>query len=711
MYLTILRLPLLGSITAGFIGRKIGVTGSQMISCLCVMCSALLSIIAFYEVGLRGSPVSIHLTSWIDSELLQVDWGFLFDSLTTSILLPVLVVSALVHLFSIRYMGRDPHVQRFFSYLSIFTFFILILVRGDNYLVLFVGWEGIGISSYLLINFWYTRLQANKSRIKRLRTNRVGDTFLSIGFFALFFIVANIDFATVFSLSPFCNEVALTCISLLFLLGRIGKSAQLGLHTWLPDRMEGPTPVSALIHAATLVTAGVYLLLRSSPLLEYAPTALVRITWVGAVTAFIAATTGLLQNDLKRVIAYSTCSQIGYLFIAVGLSQYNVALFHLVNHAFFKALLFLARGGVLHSIRDQQDIRRLGGLVALLPFTYVAILIGSLSLIAIPFITGFYSKDLILELRCGQYNFTGYLAYTLGTITAGITAFYSFRLITITFFSTRNARKTDYENTIEQPFRVRISYTILRLRAIFFGFVWRDAFTGIGSTFLSSALFTHPDHVSLVEAEYGLTWFHKILPAILTLMGIILRFYLYNSINGRKWLRSITPGFSYLDTHLLNFSNQNRILQKDTSLNLTFSPKKRLDQLYRFLNGKWYFDVVYNHFIYQKRLNLGLITSKIIDLGVVELLGPFGISSSLTRTSNKVRQFDTGVITTYGLYIVIGILTISILLFSNILLHFTFFSNTLFFDSSRILFIYAVRLFYISSALPFKENQAGETVL
>lgn len=333
MYLAILALPLFGSRVAGLLGRKIGVTGAHIITTGALMTSARLSLVAFYEVGLCNSPVSIELFNWFDSESLLINWGFLFDSLTVSMLLPVLIVSSLVHLYSISYMSEDPHQQRFFSYLSMFTFFMLILVAGDNYLILFVGWEGIGISSYLLINFWYTRIRANKAGIKALTVNRVGDMGLSLGFFAILWVFGNLDYATVFRIAPYINETAITIIGLLLLSGAMAKSAQLGLHTWLPDAMEGPTPVSALIHAATLVTAGVYLMLRSSPVIEYGPTVLIVITWVGSLTAFVAATTGLLQNDLKRVIRYSTMSQMGYLFMAVGLSEYNVALFHLVNHA------------------------------------------------------------------------------------------------------------------------------------------------------------------------------------------------------------------------------------------------------------------------------------------------------------------------------------------------------------------------------------------
>ncbi|BEI87280.1 NADH dehydrogenase subunit 5 (mitochondrion) [Cutaneotrichosporon cavernicola] len=599
------------------------------------MASALLSLVAFYEVGLCGSPVSIELFSWIDSEFLLVNWGFLFDSLTVSMLLPVLVVSSLVHLYSVSYMAEDPHNQRFFSYLSMFTFFMLVLVAGDNYLILFVGWEGIGVSSYLLINFWYTRIQANKSGIKAMTVNRVGDMFLSVGFFSILWVFGNVDYATVFRIAPYINETAITIIGLLLLVGAMAKSAQFGLHTWLPDAMEGPTPVSALIHAATLVTAGVYLMLRSSPIIEYGPTVLVVITWVGALTAFVAATTGLLQNDLKRVIAYSTMSQMGYLFMAVGLSQYNVALFHLVNHAFFKALLFLAAGAVIHGMADQQDMRRLGGLVNFLPFTYTAILIGSLSLMAFPFLTGFYSKDLILEVALGQYEVSGNLAYWLGTISAVFTRFYSFRLISLTFFGTRNAPKGDYLHAHEAPMIIVIPLVILSILSIAFGYVAKDAFVGVGTDFLSTALFQHPNHISLIEAEFGIPLALKLLPIIGSFFGAASAVYLYH----------VTPLFT---------------------INLTNNTLGKA--IYEFLNGKWLVDNVYNVFIITGALRLGHTVSKVIDRGILELVGPFGVSNVLSNTGRNIASYDTGIITSYALYIILGLITFLFLLFAPILL-------------------------------------------
>ncbi|PRD25169.1 UNVERIFIED_CONTAM: NADH-ubiquinone oxidoreductase chain 5 [Trichonephila clavipes] len=636
MYLIILFLPIFGSIAGGLLGRKVGTTGAHIITTTSLLISALLCLVLFYEVVLNGYSLTIYLDSWIDSEILDVSWDFLFDSLTVSMLFPVLIVSALVHVFSIEYIGADPHNQRFFSYLSMFTFFMLILVAGNNYLIIFVGWEGIGISSYLLINFWFTRIQANKSAIKALVVNRVGDMFLSVGFFVIFFALGNLDYSTVFTLAPSVNETVVTTIGILLLLAAMGKSAQFGLHVWLPDAME----VSALIHAATLVTAGVYLLMRSSPLIEYGPTALIAITWVGAITAFFAASTGLLQNDLKRVIAYSTCSQMGYLFIACGLSQYNVALFHLVNHAFFKALLFLAAGAVLHATYDQQDQRNLGGLIGFLPFTYVAILIGSLSLIAVPWMTGFYSKDLILEVAYGQYDFTGHLAYWIGSISACLTAFYSLRLISLTFITYPNANKSTYIHTHDAPFVfVMIPLTILSLFAIFFGYVARDVYVGIGSDAFSSSLFTYPTNITLIEAEFGLPHFQplgfemgiKMLPAILTFSGAILAIYLYH---------------------------------KQPLFTVELTDNSTLRKVYRFFNGKYYIDVIYNHYFMYGGLRIGYNISKEIDRGAIELIGPKGLSKSLGTGSSLIGQLDTGNLTDYALYIGVGIVTITGIIFS-----------------------------------------------
>jgi NADH-ubiquinone oxidoreductase chain 5 len=630
MYLAILTLPLLSAIVAGFLGRKVGTTGSHLITCSSLVLTALLAFVAFYEVGLCQSPVSIKLMSWIDSEFMLVSWGFNYDSLTVSMLLPVLIVSALVHIYSTSYMGEDPHNQRFFSYLSMFTFFMLMLVTGDNYLVMFIGWEGVGISSYLLINFWFTRLQANKAAIKALVMNRVGDWGFSIGLWAIFWTFGNLDFTTVFSLAPFMNEELITVISICLLIAAMGKSAQIGLHTWLPDAMEGPTPVSALIHAATMVTAGVYLLLRSSPILEYGSTILIIITWVGALTAFFAATTGLLQNDLKRVIAYSTCSQLGYMVFACGLSNYSIGIFHLVNHAFFKALLFLSAGAVIHALNDEQDMRKMGGLVNLLPFTYTMILIGSLSLMALPFLTGFYSKDLILEVAFGQYLFTGNVAYWLGTISAVFTAFYSLRLLALTFLTYPNGPRINYLGTHEAPFIMAVPLVLLAIMSIFFGYVTKDLFIGVGTNFWGNSLFVHPNHVSLIEAEFAIPTFYKLLPLMGSLFGGGLALVLYH----------LFPLFT---------------------ISLTENTLGRT--LYRFLNQKYWFDNIYNNLILSKLLNFGYTTNKTLDRGVIELVGPYGLVNVFKNASTKITSLDTGFIPSYAMYIFSGLIVFITLIF------------------------------------------------
>nr|QYC35762.1 NADH dehydrogenase subunit 5 [Apophysomyces elegans] len=630
MYLAILTLRLLSAAVAGFLGRKIRTTGSHLITCSSLVLTALLAFVAFYEVGLCQSPVSIKLMSWIDSEFMLVSWGFNYDSLTVSMLLPVLIVSALVHIYSTSYMGEDPHNQRFFSYLSMFTFFMLMLVTGDNYLVMFIGCEGVGISSYLLINFWFTRLQANKAAIKALVMNRVGDWGFSIGLWAIFWAFGNLDFTTVFSLAPFMNQELITIISICLLVAAMGKSAQIGLHTWLPDAMEGPTPVSALIHAATMVTAGVYLLLRSSPILEYGSTPLILITWVGALTAFFAATTGLLQNDLKRVIAYSTCSQLGYMVFACGLSNYSIGIFHLVNHAFFKALLLLSAGAVIHALNDEQDMRKMGGLVNLLPFTYTMILIGSLSLMALPFLTGFYSKDLILEVAFGQYLFTGNVAYWLGTISAVFTAFYSLRLLALTFLTYPNGPKINYLGTHEAPLIMAIPLVLLAIMSIFFGYVTKDLFIGVGTNFWGNSLFVHPNHVSLIEAEFAIPTFYKLLPLFGSLFGGGLALVLYH----------LFPLFT---------------------ISLTENTLGRT--LYRLLNQKYWFDNIYNNLVLSKLLNFGYTTNKTLDRGVIELVGPYGLVNVFKNASSKIRSLDTGFIPSYAMYIFSGLIVLITLIF------------------------------------------------
>jgi NADH-ubiquinone oxidoreductase chain 5 len=664
MYLSILIFPLLASFVSGFMGRKIGITGSHIITCTCLSISSLLATIAFYEVGICGSPVSVYLFNWIDSEFMSISWEFLFDQLTVSMFIPVLYISTLIHIYTTSYLAEDPHNQRFFSYLSLFTFFMLLLVSGANFFVMFIGWEGIGVVSYLLINYYFTRIQANKAAILALTMNRVGDMGLSIGFFALFALFGSVDYSTIFSLAPFMNETAITIISLLLLMGAMAKSAQIPLHSWLPGSMEAPTPVSALLHAATLVTAGLYLLIRSSAILEFSPTALLVITLIGASTAFFAATCGLVQNDLKRIIAFSTISQLGYMVMAVGLSQYNVALMHVVNHAFFKALLFLGAGAVIHSFADEQDIRKMGGLIKFLPFTYTAMLVGSLSLLATPWLSGFYSKDLIIELAYGQYSFSGIYAYILGSLTAGLTAFYSFRLISLVFLTVPNGIKNVYLNSHESNFAVIIPLFILALFSIFFGFVFSDLFVGVGSDFFANSIFINPNNISIIEAEFSLPIMIKLLPTILSILGATSAIFLYH----------VYPDFI---------------------INLTDSALGK--KVYTFLNGKYFFDVIYNYYIISAGLLTGNIISKVLDRGVIELLGPYGLASVLENTADNIAKLDTGVITTYSLYITIGILSLVFLVFAPLLF------DTYIISEFRLIVIYISALFF--SLLPSLSNK------
>jgi len=669
MYLGIIVLPILGSLAAGFLGRKIGITGSKIVTCgSLILCSILISI-AFYEVGLCGSPVYINLGTWLDSEILNISWEFYFDQLTVSLGLAVIYCSTLIHIYTIDYLSSDPHNQRFFSFLSAFTGGMLVLICGGNYFVMFVGWEAIGVVSYLLINFYFTRIQANKAAILAFTMNRGGDMLMSIGFFAIFALFGTFNYSQIFTLVPYMNELAISIIALLLLGGALAKSANIPLHSWLPGSMEAPTPVSALLHAATLVTAGIYLLLRSSPLLEYSPDALLVIVIIGSTTAFFAGTCGLLGNDLKRIIAFSTISQLGYMMMAIGLSQYNVALMHTVNHAFFKALLFLGAGAVIHSFQDQQDVRRMGGLIKFLPFIYSAMLAGSLSLLATPFLTGFYSKDLILELAYGQYNFSGIYAYTLGSITAGITAFYSFRLISLVFLGTANGAKQSYLNThahggtFSGP--VIIPLFILALFSIFFGFVASDLFVGVGSDFFGNSLFIRPNNNPLIEAEFSLSPIIKLLPALLSLFGATSALYLYHL--QPRFLNSVVTG-------------------KAGSVGR---------KLYGFLNGKYYFDVVYNHYIVQSGLILGFNISKNIDRGAIELLGPYGLTNKITGTGINIAKLDTGVITTYSLYITIGLLSLLFIVFAQSL---TVIDTSLFNNNEfRLIIIYLASLVLLAA--------------
>src|SRR5579864_1272360 len=459
-------LPLLGAFIAGFFGRWVGDRGAQIITCAGVGIAAIFGVLLFVQVALDGQNVTTDLATWIDTGDLQVQWALRFDALSAVMVAVVTVVSAMVHVYSVGYMAHDKGIPRFMAYLSFFTFFMLMLVTADNFVQMFFGWEGVGLCSYLLIGFWYDRDTANAAAIKAFIVNRIGDFGFALGIFAVYALFGSLHFGTVFDAAPNfahtrftflgmqVDALTLTCI--LLFIGAMGKSAQLGLHTWLPDAMEGPTPVSALIHAATMVTAGVFMVARLSPLFEYAPVALAVVCVVGGTTAIFAASVGMAQNDIKRVIAYSTCSQLGYMFFAAGVSAYSAAIFHLMTHAFFKALLFLGAGSVIHALSGEQDMRKMGGLYYLVPYTYILMWIGSLSLagIGIPGVfgfAGFYSKDIILEAAYGAGTTVGSIAFWLGVIAASMTAFYSWRLLFLTFHGAPRADHEAMHHVHESP--------------------------------------------------------------------------------------------------------------------------------------------------------------------------------------------------------------------------------------------------------------------
>nr|YP_010199653.1 NADH dehydrogenase subunit 5 [Crassiphycus corneus]UAD89561.1 NADH dehydrogenase subunit 5 [Crassiphycus corneus] len=658
MYLLILWLPLLGSIFSGFLGRFLGHKGSSIISVVCVFLSMLLSFIAFYEVGLMGLSQHITLSPWIEVGILKISWSFLFDSLTVTMLMVITVISSLVHLYSLEYMQDDPHLPRFMSFLEIFTFFMLILVTADNLVQMFVGWEGVGLASYLLINFWFTRLAANQSAIKALVVNRIGDFGLSLGILTVFYIFQSVDYFTIFSLSPLFSDYdlnfggiyisGLTLVGIFLFVGAVGKSAQLGLHTWLPDAMEGPTPVSALIHAATMVTAGVFLLIRFSPLIEFSCIVLNVLVIFGSFTAFFAGMSGIFQNDLKRVIAYSTCSQLGYMVFACGISCYNVSMFHLANHAFFKALLFLSAGSVIHALANEQDMRRMGSIAKFLPLTYSLMLIGSLALSGFPFLTGFYSKDFILELTQVTLNnnlqsMQGAFACWLGNLSVFFTAFYSFRLIYLTFLNSTNTARKNILKSHEPSLLMLTPLIILGFGSIFIGYLGKDLFIGLGTDFWKSSIIILPSNSYFIEAEW-LSINFKWLPFVLSTLGILLAII----INTSK-------------THLYLYNTFYR--------NLCF-----------LVNKKWYWDILYNRFFVYPILNFGyLVSFKNLDRGFIELVGPYGFSKLIPTWSHLFSKFQTGQLSHYLFFIVFGVCIFLIIVFNRI----------------QLLIFYSVLLFFI----------------
>nr|YP_010323267.1 NADH dehydrogenase subunit 5 [Leptophyton benayahui]UKP88402.1 NADH dehydrogenase subunit 5 [Leptophyton benayahui] len=593
MYLLIILIPLLNSVGAGLGGRYLGSKGAGSLTCIWATIASLLSIGLCYEILINGSIVYLEFGRWIESDLLSSGLGLQFDIVTAIMLIVITTISGLVHIYSTSYMREDPHLPRFMSYLSLFTFFMLVLVTSNNYVQLFIGWEGVGLCSYLLINFWFTRVQANKAAVKAMLINRVGDIGLILAIILIWKEFGVLDYCSLSSSIDSCHS-SLPWICILLTIGAIGKSAQLGLHTWLPDAMEGPTPVSALIHAATMVTAGVFLLVRSAPLFDHSPTATIIVGLVGSLTAFFAATVGLVQSDIKKVIAYSTCSQLGYMVMACGLANSGSGLYHLLTHAFFKALLFLGAGSIIHALWDEQDLRKMGGIIRGLPLTYTLMLIGSLSLAGFPYLAGFYSKDLILELAYNGYCLIA--IYWLASITAFLTAFYALRLVYLSFINGPNLTRARGRYISQEADWVLLGpLLVLAIGGILVGYIAQN-------TVFAGGIRPLP----LVPSTVA------VMPVILSVGGILLVFILPTLV------RSLP--------------------------------------LFNFLVRAWEFTPIANYYIGRPMWKFGHIVSyRTVDRGVLETLGPTGIAKFIITLTQNLSSLQSGYIYNYALITLLGV--------------------------------------------------------
>jgi NADH-quinone oxidoreductase subunit L len=625
MYQAILFLPLLGAIFAGFFGR-LGARASEVVTTTLVLVTAVLSWLAFYQVAIQGQEVRIELMPFVDSGSLKSMWSLRIDTLTAVMLVVVTNVSGLVHLYSIGYMEDDPSRPRFFAYLSLFTFAMLALVTADDFLQLFFGWEGVGLASYLLIGFWYHKPSANAAAIKAFIVNRVGDFGFALGIFAVFTLFNSIQYDTVFASAP--DQVgktmeflgfhvdALTLICLLLFMGAMGKSAQFLLHTWLPDAMEGPTPVSALIHAATMVTAGVFMVARLSPLFELAPIALGFVAIIGATTAFFAATVGLVQTDIKRVVAYSTCSQLGYMFAAEGVGAYNAGIFHLFTHASFKALLFLGAGAVIHALHHEQDLRRMGALRKVLPFTWAMMLVGTLSLTGFPFTAGFVSKDAIIEATYTAHSQVGTYAFILTLVSAILTSFYSWRLMFLAFEGKPREPRDVLEHAHEPPWTMGLPLILLALGSLLAGGLFAHLFIGGGQAeFWRGSLVTHAG-----EGGHEAPLWVALAPTVAMAAGFAVAWYFYIT-------NPLVP----------------------------FGLAKRFRGAYLFLLNAWYFDALYDALFVRPAKRLGRFLWKTGDGAIIDGIGPDGIAARVIDITNRVVKLQSGYIYHYAFVMLIGV--------------------------------------------------------
>jgi len=634
MISAIVFLPLIGFLIAGIFGKVIGDKAAEYVTSGLLCLAAVLSWVLFFQVGYgdgTGAETE-HLFDWIHSGALSVNWELRVDTLTVVMLVVVNTVSALVHIYSIGYMHDDPHRARFFAYLSLFTFAMLMLVTAENLLQMFFGWEGVGLASYLLIGFWYKRPAANAAAIKAFVVNRVGDFGFALGIFGVFVLFGSIELSTIFANAPGMGEEklnflgtdyhALTIICLLLFMGAMGKSAQFLLHTWLPDAMEGPTPVSALIHAATMVTAGVFMVARLSPLFEMAPTALAFVTFIGGFTAFFAATVGLVQNDIKRVIAYSTCSQLGYMFVALGVGAYSAGIFHLFTHAFFKALLFLGAGSVIHAVSNEQDMRKMGGLRSYVPVTFWTMIIGTLALTGFPLTAGFFSKDAVIEAAYVGQNSNALFAFWATVIAALLTSFYSWRLIFLTFYGRTRASAEVVSHIHESPKVMTVPLMLLAVGALFAGWVFYSVFVGdhdAYEAFWKGALFTGPDNKVLDDLHHVPFWV-KASPFVMMVTGFVVAVYFY-------------------------------LVKPDIPGRLATS----MDTIYNFLLNKWYIDEIYDFIFVRPAMFIGRFFWKRGDGWLIDGFGPNGIAARVQDITGRVVKLQTGYVYHYAFAMLIGV--------------------------------------------------------
>ena len=606
----------------------IGSRTTELITTTLLMISMILSWIAFVQVGFGHHDMRVPVFTWIASGNLNVEWSLRIDTLTAVMLVVVTSVSAFVHLYSIGYMAEDPYRPRFFGYLSMFTFAMLMLVTADNLVQLYFGWEGVGLASYLLIGFWYHKPEANAAAIKAFVVNRVGDFGFALGIFAIFLMVGAVDLDTVFAQAPalagktiplFVWRVdALTLTCLLLFMGAMGKSAQFLLHTWLPDAMEGPTPVSALIHAATMVTAGVFMVARLSPLFELAPHAQAFVTFIGATTAVFAATIGLVQNDIKRVIAYSTCSQLGYMFVAMGVGAYSVGMFHLFTHAFFKGLLFLGAGSVITAMHHEQDMRHMGGLKDRIPFTYITMVVGTLALTGFPLTAGYFSKDAIIEAAFVGHNPMALYAFICTVGAALLTSFYSWRLIFKTFHGEPHDRQ-HWRDAHESPMVMLIPLGFLAFGSVFAGLPFKEIFAGHGVEGFFGSSLTFAKGNTVLEDMHHVPLEFSVLPTVMMALGFLVAWHFY-------------------------------IRRPDIPIELA----RQHEVLYKFLLNKWYFDEIYEAIFVEPTKKLGRLLWKGGDGWLIDGFGPDGVSARVLDVTRNVVRLQSGYLYHYAFAMLIG---------------------------------------------------------